>query len=76
MTTSLQARRSFVAAPDSLAPLFKRYPFLQEVAAAQQPSSPQRMRRNASMWPTDADARANEVLHAYGRTGGLASKFF
>jgi hypothetical protein len=73
MTTSLQARRSFVAAPDSLAPLVKRYPFLQEVAAAQQPSSPQRMRRSASMWPTDADAQANEVLHAYGRTGGLAS---
>ena len=25
------------------------------------------------MWPTDADARASEVLHAFQRTGGLAS---
>ena len=72
MTTSLQAPLSFVAAPDSLAPVLKRYPFLHEVAAAQR-SSTQRMRPPASMWPSDADARANEVLHAYRRTGGLVS---
>ena len=38
MITSLQTPLSFVAAPDSLAPVLKRYPFLHEVAAAQ-PSS-------------------------------------
>ena len=72
MITSLQAPLSFVAARDSLAPVRKRCPFLHEVAAAQ-PSSMQPMRPPASLWPTDADARANEVLHAYRRTGGLAS---
>jgi len=71
MITSLQAPLSFAGAPDPLAPPRRRCPFLDEVGAAQ-PASMQRMRPSASMWPTDADARANEVLHAYRRTGGLA----
>jgi len=71
MTTSLQAPLSFVAAPDSLAPVLKRCPFLHEVAAAR-PSSTRHTRPAASMRSTDADPRANKVLHVYGRTGGLA----
>ena len=73
MNTSLQTRRSFIAAPDSLAPALKRYPVLQEVSTAQRTSSTRRMQPPASRWSIDADPRANEVLDAYGRTGGLAS---
>jgi hypothetical protein len=72
MTTSLQAPLSFVGASDSLAPVLTRRPFRQEAAAAQ-PSSTQRMRPHASVWRTDADVRANEVLDVYRRTGGLVS---
>jgi hypothetical protein len=72
MITSLQAPLSFVSAQDLIAPVRKRCPFLYEVAAAQ-PAATQRMRPVASTWPTDADARASEVLHAFQRTGGLAS---
>jgi hypothetical protein len=72
MITSLQAPLPFVDAPDSLAPVRKHCPVLHEVGAAQ-PTSMQPMRPPASRWPTGADARANEVLHAYRRTGGLAS---
>jgi hypothetical protein len=72
MITSLPAPQTFVSAQDLLAPVRKGWPFLYEVRAAQ-PSSTQRKRPPAFMWPTDADARASEVLHAFQRTGGLAS---
>ena len=72
MITSLQAPQTFVGAHDSRAPLRKSGPFLYEVGTAQ-PASTQRMRPPASMWPTDADARASEVLQAFQRTGGLVS---
>jgi hypothetical protein len=72
MITSLQAPLSFVAAQDPVAPVRKRCPFLYEVGAAQPPSM-LRLRPAASLWPTDADARASEVLHAFRRTGGLVS---
>ena len=72
MITSLQAPQTFVSARSSPAPVRKRCPFLSEVGAAQ-PASTQRVRPSASIWPTDADVRAGEVLHAFQRTGGLAS---
>jgi hypothetical protein len=72
MITSLQAPPSFVGAPDSLASLRMRCPFLHEVGAVQ-PESKQRKRPHASMWPNAADTRANEVLQAFRRTGGLVS---
>jgi hypothetical protein len=72
MITSLQAPQTSVSARSSPAPVRKRCPFLYEVGAAQ-PTSTQRMRPPASMWPTDADGRASEVLHTFQRTGGLAS---
>jgi len=72
MITSLQTPLSFITAQVSLAPVRKRCPFLYEVGTAQ-PASTQRMRPAASRWPTDADARASEVLRAFQRTGGLAS---
>jgi hypothetical protein len=71
MITSLQAPLSPVAAPDWHAPARKRCAFPPEAAA--QPASTQRMRPVSSTWPTDADARASEVLQAFQRTGGLAS---
>ncbi|MFI5179557.1 MAG: hypothetical protein ACHQO8_13385 [Vicinamibacterales bacterium] len=72
MITSLQAPLAFVGPSGSLAPVRQRCPFLHEVGAAQ-PASTQRMRPPVSIWPPDADARANEVLHAFRRTGGLVS---
>ena len=72
MITSLQAPPSFVGAPDTLEPVHKHRPFLHRVEAAP-PASMQRMRPPTPMRPIGADARANEVLHAYRRTGGLAS---
>ena len=72
MITSSQAQLSFVGARGSLPRAGKRYPFLYEVGAAE-PSSRLRFSPPGSLWPTDADARASEVLDAFRRTGGLMS---
>ena len=72
MISSLQAPLSFAGAPDTLAPVHKHRPFLHELGAAP-PATMRRMRPPTSKGPTGADARANEVLHAYRRKGGLAS---
>lgn len=72
MITSLQAPPSLIGARGPAAPVRKFCPFLNEAGAAQ-PAATLRVRPPASMWPTDADARASEVLHAFRRTGGLVS---
>jgi hypothetical protein len=71
MITSLQPPPSFVGAHVPLAPVRKRC-LSHEVGAAP-PTTAQRIRPPALMWPADADARAGEVLHAFQRTGGLTS---
>jgi hypothetical protein len=41
--------------------------------ASPQRASARRLVPPASPWPTDVDARAGEVLRAFGRTGGIVS---
>ena len=72
MIASLQVPLSFVGAQDPLLSVRKRRLFLDEVGAAQ-PAAASLLRPAASLWPTDADARASEVLQAFRRTGGLLS---
>jgi len=55
--------------------LHERCPFLQQAVEAHAPLQP-RLRPPESRWPADvveADARVNEVLSTFERTGGVAS---
>ena len=70
MITSLQASPSYAGARPPVAPPGNRCPFLDEVGAAQ-PASMSYLRPKASLWPSEADGRASEVLRAFRRTGGL-----
>ena len=72
MITSLHAPLPLGSAQDPVAAVRERCPFLYEVGGRRPVPMP-RLRPAASSWPTDADARAGEVLHAFRRTGGLVS---
>lgn len=72
MSASQHAASSSLAMPDALARIGKRPPFLHAVAMGQCGSTP-RVQPPVSLWPTDADARASDVLQAFRRTGGLVS---
>jgi len=72
MIASMHAPLSPVLAPAPLLSSRKRRPLLHEDSSSQSPAT-QRLAPPASRWPNDADARTSEVLHAFGRTGGIVS---
>jgi hypothetical protein len=67
MSLSLRVPPSFAGALDLLPPV----PGRSTQVATAQPAPMRPMRPPASMAPTGADARVDEVLRAYRRTGGL-----